>query len=110
MKGNNTGTIGKGSSRATELVQLIYMDTCGPFPIEIRNGHRYFIIFTDDYLRYGYIYLIRDKSQSLDIFKIFKTEVENQLNKNIKGVISDRGGECYGRNDASGEQCPENFA
>ena len=66
--------------------------------------------FTNDYSRYGYIYLIRDKSESLDTFKIFKAEVENQINKKIKGVRSDRGGEFYGRNDASGEQCHRSFA
>ena len=109
-KGKNTRTTGKGYSRATELVQLIHTDTCGPFPTEIRNEHQYFITFTDDYLRYGYIYLIRDKSESLDTFKIFKAEVENQLNNRIKHVRLDRGGEWYGRNDASGEQCPGSFA
>ena len=61
-------------------------------------------------MRYGYIYLIRDKSESLDTFKIFKAGVENQINKKIKGVRSDRGGEFYGRNDAYGEQCPRSFA
>ena len=66
--------------------------------------------FTDDYLRYGYIYLICDKSESLDTFKMFKAEVENQLNKRIKHVRSNRGGEWYGRNDASGEQCRGNFS
>ena len=34
-----------------------------------------------------------EKSQSLDIFKAYKAEVENQLNKKIKAVKSDRGGE-----------------
>ena len=86
-----------------ELLKLIHTDTCGPFPTEIRNVHWYFIIFTDDYSRYGYIYLIRDKSESLNTFKIFKEEVENQLNKRIKGVRSDRGGEFYGRSNAYGE-------
>ena len=93
-----------------ELLQLIHMDTCGPFQIATRNGHRYFITFIDDYSRYDYIYLIHDKSKSQDTFKIFKTEVENQLNKMIKSVRSDRGGEFYERNDASGEQCPQSFA
>ena len=46
----------------------------------------------------------------MDTFKIFKVEVENQLNKKIKGVRSDRGREIYGRNDASGEQCLGSFA
>jgi transposase InsO family protein len=46
----------------------------------------------------------------LDIFKSFKFEVELQLNKRIKGVRSDRGGEYYGRSDGSGEQRPGHIA
>ena len=66
-----------------ELLQLLHTNTCGPF---------------------------HDKSESLDIFKIVKAEVENQLNKRIKSVRSDRAGEFYARNGASGEQCPRSFA
>ncbi|RVW37086.1 Retrovirus-related Pol polyprotein from transposon TNT 1-94 [Vitis vinifera] len=60
--------------------------------------------------RYGYLFLIHEKSQSLDVFKTFKAEVELQLNKRIKSVRSDRGGEYYGRYDGSGEQHPGPFA
>ena len=59
--------------------------------------------------RYGYLYLIHEKSQSLEVFKSFKVEVENQLNKRIKNVRSDRGGEYYGKYDGSGEQRPGPF-
>ena len=38
------------------------------------------------------------------MFKSFKVEVENQFNKRIKNVRSDRGGEYYGKYDGSGEQ------
>ena len=44
------------------------------------------------------------------MFKSFNVEVENQLNKNIKNVRSDRGGEYYGKYDGSGEQRPRPFA
>ena len=44
------------------------------------------------------------------MFKSFKVEVENQLNKRIKNVISDRGGEYYGKYDGSGEQRSGPFA
>ncbi|RVW21166.1 Retrovirus-related Pol polyprotein from transposon TNT 1-94 [Vitis vinifera] len=37
-------------------------------------------------------------------------KLRNQLNKKIKAVRSDRGGEYYGRYDGSGEQCPGPFA
>ena len=67
-------------------------------------------MFIDDYSRYGYLYLIHEKSQALDVFKEFKAEVELQLGKSIKAVKSDRGGEYYGRYDGSGEQRPGPFA
>ena len=44
------------------------------------------------------------------MFKSFKVEVENQLNKMIKTIRSDRGGEYYGKYDSSGEQRPGPFA
>ena len=56
------------------------------------DGYDSFIMFTDDYSRYGYIYPIKERSEALDKFKIFKLEVENQLNLKIKIVRPDRGG------------------
>ncbi|MFO3480454.1 DDE-type integrase/transposase/recombinase, partial [Legionella pneumophila serogroup 1] len=49
--------------------------------------------FTDDYSRFGYIYLIKQKSDTFEKFKEFKNEVENQLGRKIKMLRSDRGGE-----------------
>ena len=56
------------------------------------NGYDSFITFIDDYSRYGYIYSIKERSEALDKFKIFKDEVENQHNFKIKIVRSDHGG------------------
>ena len=44
------------------------------------------------------------------MFKNYKAEVENQLNKRIKSIKFDRGGEYHGRYDGSGEQLPGLFA
>jgi hypothetical protein len=41
---------------------------------------------TDDYSHYGYIYTIKERSEALDKFKLFKTEVENQHDLRIKTV------------------------
>ena len=54
--------------------------------------------------------MIHEKSQSLDVFKTFKAEVELQLGKKIKAVKSNHDGEYYGKYDGSGEQCPGPFA
>ena len=53
----------------------------------------YFVTFTDDYSRYGYIYLLKYKSKVVEKFKKFKLEVENQLGRSIKSLNNDRGGE-----------------
>jgi len=58
-----------------------------------RGGYEYFIIFTDDLSRYGYIYLMKHKSEAFEKFKEFQNEVQNQLGKKIKFFRSDRGGE-----------------
>uniref|UniRef100_A0A2N9EP82 Integrase catalytic domain-containing protein n=1 Tax=Fagus sylvatica TaxID=28930 RepID=A0A2N9EP82_FAGSY len=47
----------------------------------------------DDYSRYGYIYLLKYKSEAVEKFKEFKLEVENQLGISIKSLNNDRGGE-----------------
>ncbi|KAG8492837.1 hypothetical protein CXB51_010063 [Gossypium anomalum] len=69
------------------------LDVCGPINTQARGGFHYFITFTDDFSRYGYVYLIRHKSKALEKFKEFKNEVQNQLGKTIKTLRSDRGGE-----------------
>ncbi|KAL4332985.1 hypothetical protein GQ457_07G006920 [Hibiscus cannabinus] len=68
---------GKGE-RASDLLGLIHSDVCGPMNTQARGGCQYFITFTDDFSRYGYIYLMRHKSEALEKFKEFKNEVQNQ--------------------------------
>ncbi|RVW95242.1 Retrovirus-related Pol polyprotein from transposon TNT 1-94 [Vitis vinifera] len=102
-KGKYTKVKKNGASRATELLECIHSDIWGPYSIPTINGHKYFISFIDDFSRYSYVYLIREKSEALDVFKIYKAEVENQLNRRIKSVRSDRGGEYYGRFTESGQ-------
>ena len=51
--------------------------------------------FIDDCCRYTYVYLLRTKDEAFDKFKIFKAEVENQKDKKIKMIQSDKGGEYF---------------
>ncbi|GJT59530.1 retrotransposon protein, putative, ty1-copia subclass [Tanacetum coccineum] len=76
-----------------DLLGLIHTDVCGPFRIVSREGASYFITFTDDFNRYGYVYLMKQKHEVFETFKVFQNEVENQLGKKIKAIRSDRGGE-----------------
>ena len=84
--------------RAQELLELVHTDLCGPMSTQAKGGYEYFITFIDDYSRYGYVYLMKWKSETFEKFKEFKAEVENQLGKHIKVIRSDRGGEYLLRN------------
>ena len=96
--------------KAINILELIHTYICGPFPTPTWNAQQYFVSFLDDHSRYAYLFLIHEKSQVLDMFKSFKIEVDNQLNRRIKSVKFDRGGEYYGSYDGSSEQCLEPFA
>ena len=109
IKGKYAKKIKKNAKRSTGILQIIHTDICGPFPMKSVDGFDSFITFTDDYSRFGYIYPIKERTEALDKFKIFKAEVENQHSSKIKVVRSDRGGEYYGRHTPYG-QVPGPFA
>jgi transposase InsO family protein len=79
--------------RAEEPLAIIHSDICGEMSTPTFGQKIYFITFIDDYSRFGYVYLLKHKSEGFDMFKVFKAEVENQLNKKIKVLRTDRGGE-----------------
>ncbi|GJZ83548.1 retrotransposon protein, putative, ty1-copia subclass [Tanacetum coccineum] len=79
--------------RSKDLLRLIHTDVCGPFRTVSRQGASYFVTFTDNFSRYGYVYLLKHKHEVFETFKVFQKEVENQLGKTIKSLRSDRGGE-----------------
>ena len=93
LMGKMTRTTFSGTmERAIDLLEIIHTDVCGPISVEARGGYRYFLTFTDDLSRYGYIYLMKHKSKTFEKFKEFQSEVENHRNKNIKFLQSERGG------------------
>ena len=62
-----------------------------------KGGKRYFMTLIDDATRFCYVYLLKSKDETLDYFKICKAEVENQLERKIKRIRPDRGGEYFPR-------------
>ena len=56
-----------------------------------------------------YLYILHNKNEAIDAFKVFKAEVKKQCGKQIKIVRSNKGGEYYGRYMENG-QAPGSFA
>ncbi|KAF7839831.1 Retrovirus-related Pol polyprotein from transposon TNT 1-94 [Senna tora] len=107
IKGKQTNKTKKGAKRSSSLLEIIHTDICSP-DMDSSN-QKYFITFIDDYSRYMFLYLLNNKNEALDAFKVFKAEVEKQCDKQIKIVRSDKGGEYYGRYTEDG-QAPGPFA
>jgi hypothetical protein len=61
----------------------------------IKGGKQYFMTQTDESTRYCYVYLLKSKVEALNFFKIYKTELENQLHQKIKRLRSNRGGKYF---------------
>ena len=79
--------------RNTKPLDMIHSDICDLKFASTRGGNKYFITFIDDSTKYCYVYLLKSKDEALEKFILYKTEVENQLNKKVKLKRHDRGGE-----------------
>jgi len=101
IKGKQTNKSKKGAKRSSTVLEIINSDIC--CPDMDAYGQKYFITFIDDYSRYMYLYILHNKSEALEAFKVFKVEVEKQCEKQIKIVRTDRGGEYYGRYTEDGQ-------
>ena len=52
-----------------DVLGLTYSDVYRSMSISARGGYSYFITFTDDLSRYGYVYLMKYKSESFEMHK-----------------------------------------
>ena len=83
----------KSTWRASQILQLVHADICGPIK-PISNGKkRYLITFTDDFSRKTWVYFLIEKSEALAIFMSFKIHVEKETNSFVRMLRTDRGGE-----------------
>ena len=85
LMGKMTKTLFFGTmEQATDLLEIIHTDVCGPMNIKACSRYHYFLNFTDDLSRYRYIYLMKHKSETFEKFKEFQSEVEKHRDKKIK--------------------------
>nr|ABA91121.1 retrotransposon protein, putative, Ty1-copia subclass [Oryza sativa Japonica Group] len=82
-------------------LELVHSDLCEMNGVLTKGGKKYFMTLIDDCTRFCYVYLLKTKDEALHYFKIYKAEVENQLERKIKRLRSDRGGEYFSNEFAS---------
>lgn len=68
---------------------LLHIDIWGPFSVPTPEGYRYFLTIVDDHTRVTWLYLLRTKSEVLQVFPDFLKMIEVQFKAVVKGVRSD---------------------
>jgi transposase InsO family protein len=72
---------------------LVHSDVWGPSPVLTKGGSRYYVSFIDDYTRYCWVYLMKNRFEFFDIYLMFRAMVKTQHNVVIKCFRCDLGGE-----------------
>ena len=83
----------KATYRAAQALELVHGDLCGPISPPTPSSNRYVFVLIDDFSRYMWTRLLREKSEAFDRFKSFKEMVEKRTGLKLKTFRTDRGGE-----------------
>ncbi|XP_022891620.1 uncharacterized protein LOC111406424 [Olea europaea var. sylvestris] len=89
----------KGSHKKTTKIltkrplELVHMDLMGPSRTESLGGKRYILIVVDDFSRFIWIELLREKSDACDLIKSLCKRLNNELNLKVSRMRSDHGKE-----------------
>jgi hypothetical protein len=72
---------------------LVHSDVWGPAPFVSKGGHKYYIIFVDDFSHHTWIYFMKHCSEALSIYKNFSAMIHTHFNTYIHVCRADSIGE-----------------
>jgi hypothetical protein len=76
-------------NRAAEVVDLLHMDTCGPFPTATPAGKRYFYVILDDRSNFGFTALLRERPEAVPFYKNTEAFLERKTGRRVLTVRMD---------------------
>ncbi|XP_071679914.1 uncharacterized protein [Lolium perenne] len=81
------------TDQASEALELVHGDICGPISPATPSGNEYFMLVVDDHSQYMWIVLLKSKDQGLQAFKKIKEAGGVKARAKRKTLRIDRGGE-----------------
>lgn len=98
LKGKHTRKpFNKPGNRASDILEVVHGDLCGPIETPSIGGHKYCFVLVDDFSRRVFVYFMKGKDEAFKKFKTFKTQIEKQTGKQVKVFRSDNGKEFLNR-------------
>nr|GEX34931.1 hypothetical protein [Tanacetum cinerariifolium] len=83
----------KTVSSVSQPLQRLHMDLFGPTFVKSLNKKSYYLVVTDDYSRFSWVFFLVTKDETSTILKTFTTGIENQINHTVKFIRSNNGTE-----------------
>ena len=77
------------SYKASKPFSKIHSDIWGPSRISNVSGAHWFLLFVDDHTRLSWVFLMKEKSETGQLFKTFHQMIKNQFNTNIQVLQTD---------------------
>jgi hypothetical protein len=85
-----------GATHSTAPLQLIHVDVWGPYRTPTAGGGRYYLVIVDDYTRFIWLRLMKNKGESTEYIKEYKQWAEtfhSHKGHRVKEIRMDQGKE-----------------
>ncbi|GJX86560.1 putative ribonuclease H-like domain-containing protein [Tanacetum coccineum] len=75
----------------TQPLFMLHMDLFGPTFVSSLMNKKYYLVVTDDYSIFTWVFFLATKDESSGILKSFITEIQNLVDKKVKIIRCDNG-------------------
>lgn len=62
-------------------LELVHLDLVGPVQTLSLGGKKYFLVMVDDFSRFTWVALLKDKSEAFESFRAIYTQIQNHTNQ-----------------------------
>src|SRR5437588_3350914 len=77
--------------RMAKRLEMVHLDTCGPFRMPSKAGARVFVRFIDDHTRMVWCSFMKSKADTVEAFMVFKAKAKKHSGERIMHFRCDNG-------------------
>ena len=89
-KANIKRKVPKSNHKVTRYLERVHMDVCGPLQMKTYDGCQYFTVFVDEYTKYKWVYVHKDRTTSVEILKQFILDATSGTDATIGCLRTDQ--------------------